>query len=206
MKYKVLKNGNNPMNTNCYLIYSEETLDGYLIDAPSKIQKFIDIIEEKQLNIKYLLLTHGHFDHIEKVDFWRNKYNLKVVAYKYCEDYLTNPDLNLSSVFGNSLTASADIYLSEERGSIDIFKYIYTPGHSYDSVIYILDNLVFCGDLIFLESVGRTDFKGSNHNDLVASIQNIIYEMDDENILLPGHGDNTKVGHEKKYNPFVACK
>lgn len=203
MKYKILKDGNNPVNCNSYLIYNVETLDAYIIDAPTKTKLFIDEINEKKLNLKYVLLTHGHWDHIMSLDFWRENYDIEVVAHKECETYLNNPKYNLSYRVMPEISTNADIYLEGESDEFDIFKYIRTPGHSFDSVSYILGNVVFCGDVIFYESVGRTDLIGSDPDDLVKSIRKKIYKFNDKTNLLPGHGQNTTVAHEKKYNPFV---
>lgn len=203
MKYKILKDGNNPVNCNSYLIYNEETKDGYIIDAPTKTEAFIKEIEEKGINLKYLLLTHGHWDHIMHLDYWRDAYDLKVVCHRKCEKYLSDPKFNMSYMHMKPIETNADIYLEEDNGSFDIFNYVYTPGHSFDSISFVLRDIVFCGDVIFYESVGRTDFLGSNHEDLINSIKNVIYKFDDNTKLLPGHGINTTVKHEKENNPFV---
>lgn len=203
MKYKILKDGNNPINCNSYLIYNEESLDAYIIDASSETKLFIDEIKNKNLNLKYLLLTHGHWDHIVAVDFWRDNYDIKVVAHKESKTYLNSPKYNLSYKVMPEISIDADKYLEGEKGEFDIFQYVRTPGHSFDSVSYILGNMVFCGDVIFHESVGRTDLIGSDASDLIKSIRQIIYKFNDKTNLLPGHGKNTTVAYEKKHNPFV---
>lgn len=203
MKLQILKDGNNPINTNSYLIYDEESKDAYIIDAPTKTKPFIDKIEKLNLNVKYLLLTHGHWDHIYHVDFWRENYGAKIVAHKLTKDYLHDISLNASGTYIPEMTTDADIYLDGDFGEFEIFKYISTPGHSYDSISIILGNIIFCGDLIFKRSIGRTDLKGCNQRDLIESIRNKIYKFSDDIKLLPGHGENTTVGEEKMYNPFV---
>lgn len=207
MGYKILKDNDNTVSTNTYLIYDENTKDAWMIDAPDKTKQFIDFINEKNLNLKYIVLTHGHWDHIKGLDFFRNKYKAKVVAFHKSLDYLENPNLNLSynNPYVDEIITKADIYLYEKEGEFDIFKYYYTPGHSYDHIIYKLDDkIVFCGDLIFYLSVGRTDFAGSSFDDLKKSILDIIYtKFDDKTLLLPGHGVTTQVEFEKMHNPFV---
>lgn len=203
MALKILKDGKNPTNTNSYLVFDDEKKFAYLIDPSNKSKLFQEKIEELNLKLKYILLTHAHWDHILKLDYWKQKYNVKVIASEFSKDYLSNPNLNLSSNIGEEIIANADIYLSGEYGKVEIFEYFYTPGHSYDSLVFKLGDVVFCGDVIFLESVGRTDFPGSNSFDLNKSIKNVIYNFNDNTILLPGHGANTTVEHEKKYNPFV---
>ena len=206
MKYSILKDGNSPVNTNTYLIYNETTKDAYIIDATTKTKKFINKIDELGLNLKYLILTHGHWDHISSAEFWRNKYGAKIVCHEYGREYLKDPKVNLSIQHSDipNYSFEPDITLEGNKGQFEIFNYFYTPGHSYDHLIYQMGNIVFSGDLIFFQSVGRTDLIGSKPRDLIESIQNIIYRaFDDETTLLPGHGPNTTVGFEKINNPWV---
>lgn len=203
MKYKILKDGINQINCNSYLIYNEEKLDAYIIDAPTKTKLFIDEIENKNLNLRYVLLTHGHWDHIVEIDFWRQEYGAKIVAHEKTRKYLNDPEYNLSYRHMPEISTDADIYIDGEKGEFDIFKFICTPGHSFDSISIILKNIIFCGDVIFYESVGRADLIGSNPQDLIKSIREVIYKFDDDTRLFPGHGQATTVGHEKINNPFV---
>ncbi|WP_311487880.1 MBL fold metallo-hydrolase [uncultured Helcococcus sp.] len=207
MKLKLLKDGNNPMNTNSYLIYDEESKNAWIIDASSDSKLFIDTIDKLGLKLNCLLLTHGHWDHIIAADFWRKNYKAKIVAHEKCKDYLTNPMLNLSGLYSDidELNLDADIYLKGDHGKFEIFEYYHTPGHSYDHLIYKLGNeLVFSGDLVFQHSVGRTDLPGSTPKDLINSIRNIFYKnCDDQAIILPGHGNNSLVKEEKENNPYV---
>lgn len=203
MKLQILKDGDNPINTNSYLLYDEESKDAYIIDAPTKTKTFIQKIDELNLNLKYLLLTHGHWDHIHYVNFWRDEYDTKIVCHRLTKDYLHDISLNGSGKYIPEITTDADIYLEGNSGEFEIFKYITTPGHSYDSISIILGDIIFCGDLIFKRSVGRTDLKGCNERELIDSIRNKIYKFPDHVKLLPGHGGNTTVGDEKLYNPYV---
>lgn len=207
MKLKLMKDGNSPVNTNSYLIYDEESKNAWIIDASTKTRPFIDKIKELDLNVKYLLLTHGHWDHIMSAEFWRNEYGAKIVAHEKGKDYLNDPEINGSSKYSQmpDYKLDADIYLQGDEGQFEIFKWFYTPGHSYDHLVYQLgENIVFSGDLIFFNSIGRTDIIGANFNDLKNSIRNIIYKkFNDKTILLPGHGNNTTVLNEKQSNPWV---
>lgn len=207
MALKIMQDGNSPVNTNTYLIWDEDTKDAWIIDASTQTKPFIDKIKEENLNVKYLMLTHGHWDHILSLDFWRDNYGAKVVAYHKSKDYLENPRINASFKYSDlpDIKTYADIYLEYEQGVFDIFEYYYTPGHAYDHLIFKLgDKLIFSGDLIFRESIGRTDIYGANFKDLKKSIQDIVYKkFDDETVLLPGHGRSTTIKHEKENNPWV---
>lgn len=207
MSLKIMQDNNSPASTNTYLIWDEDTKDAWIIDASSKTKPFIDKIEEEGLKIKYLMLTHSHWDHILSLDFWREKYGVKVVAHKNSKDYLEDSRINMSFKYSDipDISTHADIYLEGEEGNFDIFEYYYTPGHSYDHLMYKLGNkLIFSGDLIFRESIGRTDIYGAKFEDLKSSILNIVYsKFDDETILLPGHGGSTTIKHEKQNNPWI---
>lgn len=203
MAYKIIKDSSSFMGTNSYLIYEEDKKIAYIIDAASKAPKFVEIIKKYNLDLKYVFLTHGHYDHILEMDFWRNKYGAKIVCNESTKEYLEDISLNLSGILGTEFTSYADIFLKDNEGQFEIIKYIKTPGHTFDGIIYLVGNLIFSGDLIFKDSVGRTDFKGSNTQDLINSIRNIVYKFDDKTIILPGHGPSTTVGYEKINNPFV---
>ena len=207
MSLKIMQDSNSPVSTNTYLIWDEDTKDAWIIDASSETKPFIDKIEEEGLKIKYLMLTHGHWDHILSLDFWREKYGVKIVAHKNSKDYLEDARINMSFKYSDipDISTYADIYLEGGEGVFDIFEYYYTPGHSYDHLMYKLgDKLIFSGDLIFRESIGRTDIYGANFEDLKSSILNIVYKkFDDETILLPGHGGSTTIKHEKQNNPWI---
>lgn len=210
MNLKLMKDGNSPAGTNTYLIYDEESKDAWIIDASTETKPFIDKINELGLNLKYVLLTHGHWDHIMSVEFWREKYSAKIVAHSKGKDYLNDPEINGSFKYSDmpDYSFDADIYLDDEKGTFEIFKYFYTPGHSYDHLVYQLgDQIVFSGDLLFKGTIGRTDLIGSNFSDLKDSVYNVMYkEFNDETILLPGHGDSTTIGYEKKNNPWVSIE
>lgn len=207
MSLKIMQDGNSPVNTNTYLIWDEDSKDAWIIDASTETKPFIDKIEDEGLKVKYLMLTHGHWDHILSLDFWRDKYGAKVVAHELSKDYLEDPRINASFKYSDlpDISTHADIYLEGEEGVFDIFEYYHTPGHAYDHLMYKLGNkLIFSGDLIFRESIGRTDIYGANFKDLKNSIQNIVYKkFDDETVLLPGHGGSTTIKHEKQNNPWI---
>ena len=199
---RILIDNNNPMATNGYMVIDDDK-SAYIIDAPSSLSSFQKIIEEEQLDLKYILLTHGHYDHVLGLKELRSKYNAKIVAHRREEELLKDPNLNLSTIIGSSISVDADIYLEDQKGQFELFEYRLTPGHTKGSVTFIIDNYAFTGDLIFRDSIGRTDFPGGSFSELSKAVNESIFTLDDEAILLPGHGPKTQVAYERENNPFL---
>lgn len=195
------------MGVNCYLI--SKNSDAILIDAsfnPSIIEEYID---SNNFNLKGILLTHAHFDHIGGLEQIRNKYKASVYVHEKERDWLTNPSLNGSDsfpYFGNVTSRPSENLISKENIlEIDDFhiKVIHTPGHTPGSITYKINNWLFTGDTLFNHSIGRTDFVGGNQVQLINSIKKKIFIFTDKTIVLPGHGEQTTIGEEKKNNPFL---
>lgn len=201
---RVVKDFYNTYGTNSYLIYDEDSKEAYIIDAPSMVLEFDKIIKEKKLNVSYLLLTHGHYDHIVYANELRDKYGLKIVAHEKEKGLLEDSSLNLSKMFkGIDLTVKADIFLKDDGNFENKFDYIWSPGHTMGGVSYIIDGKIFTGDSIFKESIGRTDFPTGDYNLLINTIVTKLLTLDDDMLIYPGHGPNTRVSYEKQYNPFI---
>ena len=161
------------LETNCYLLIKDN--DCLVIDPGDEYKKIVNEIND--LSCKGILLTHHHFDHVGAVDDLVNKYNVLVYDKNNLKEGINN-------IFGFS------------------FEVIYNPGHTDDSISFYFkeDNLLFSGDFIFKGSIGRTDI-GGNYSDMINSI-NKIKNYDNNIIIKPGHGEETKLGDEIKYNPF----
>ena len=205
MTVKTFSNYYNGENT--YLICDEITKNGAVIYPGFNESSIHEYIKENCVNLKYIILTHCHYDHISDVSEFKKKYNAKIVCSKSCADNLSNPNVNLSEAgLGYKLSENADIVLEDnETFKIDSvsLKCIYTPGHTSCSVCYICDNRVFSGDTLFLRSVGRCDLPTGNQHELEVSLKNKVYKLSDELEVCPGHGNVTTIGYEKKYNLFI---
>ena len=156
----------------------------------------------------WILLTHGHFDHIMAADEVRKKYNIPIYASEKEETTLLNPKVNLS-VFGHgSCTLDADVYLKDlqvvELAGFSV-QMIETPGHTVGSCCYYLkeEGVLFSGDTVFQGSVGRTDFPEGSTAAIVRSLHRLLDTLPDETEVYPGHDASTTIGYEKRYNPFV---
>jgi hydroxyacylglutathione hydrolase len=196
------------MSTNCYLVINEETKETIVIDPGDQAEKMKELIQEKGLVPVGILLTHGHFDHIMAVPDLVNTYGIKVFAASPEDTLLSDDKLNSSAMIRRRFTLSADILLEDEEkldlGGIS-FKTIYTPGHTSGGICYYIENekVIFTGDTLFFESVGRTDFPTGDMRSLLHSIEQRLLVLPEEVKVYPGHGETTSIGHEKKNNPFI---
>lgn len=192
------------MKTNCYMILTEKS--AIVIDPgvnSSTVEDFLNQHKEKE---RIILLTHGHFDHIGGALELHRLTGVNIAIGALEEEFLCNNELNLSNHFRPILEPfNADIRLSDGQilnvGDLEI-KVIATPGHSKGSVVCLLGNILFSGDTLFLETVGRTDLPTSSFEDLKKSVKKL-YQLDDDVTVYPGHGDSTSIAHEKKYNNCI---
>ncbi len=194
--------------TNCYFVYREGTSDVIFFDPADKGEYIYETLKDKGLNVKGILLTHGHFDHIWGTNKLRELSGAPIYAYEVekalCEDAVTN----VSDQAGRPYTVVPDRYLKdgEEITIADMTcRLIATPGHTVGSCCYYFeeDGLLLAGDTLFQESVGRTDLPTGSMSALVRSIREKLFVLPDETKVYPGHGEATTIGDEKKYNPFV---
>jgi len=203
---KVIKKSLGQMGTNCYVFWDEKSLEAAVIDPGFEDQRIVEIIEKNKLKVKYILLTHGHFDHIGGVSQIKDLTGAKVLININDADCLTNADRNLSTMIGMPFDlAPADGYLSEgeniQIGDMNV-QVFYTPGHSKGGVCFLVGDTLFAGDTLFNTSIGRTDFLDGDLAELLSGVQKKLLVLDDKTKVLPGHGENTTIGYEKTHNPF----
>ncbi len=187
------------MDQNCYLI--TENGVGILIDPG--LDTFKIIKETEDISINYILLTHCHFDHLLSLNEIGGE--KKVVGTKNCSFNMIRPEISLASP-EILPKASCDIEMEDgEEMDFDGIKVkcIHTPGHTNGSCCYLIENNLFSGDTLFMQSIGRCDLPTGNFKEIEKSIRNKIYSLDDETIVYPGHGLKTTVGYEKKHNGYV---
>lgn len=192
------------LETNCYVVYSEN--EAVIIDPAQNARKLINFCREKGLTIKYIVLTHGHFDHMGAAEELRETGAL-IVCHTLEKEALKNPGINLSGGFGfGEMRIDADILVSENEeisfGNTAL-KVLHTPGHTVGSMSLYAPGVVFTGDALFEGSIGRTDFPGGSFNTLISSIKEKLFSLPDETKVFPGHGGPTTIGTEKRYNFYV---
>lgn len=199
-----------PLQTNSYLLY-DESKQCIIFDPGSEGARLNKIIKDKQLTPLAILLTHAHFDHIGAVDDVREKWDIPVYIHKREKLWLEDPSLNGSSHFlqGDLISARPADHLLGEEGKLTIgpftFEVFETPGHSPGSVSFYLASIgvVFSGDALFYGSIGRTDLRGGNHEQLLTSIRTRLLTLPEDTIVLSGHGPETLIEQEMKHNPFL---
>lgn len=198
-----------PVQTNCYFAYNVDTLGCVIVDPGDESDKIIKYIENKQLKPEAILLTHGHFDHIGAVSDLRKKYGVKVYAADKERDTLSDINLNLSSQFmGNHMSIEADEWMQDGQEIEllgDTVRCILTPGHTVGGMCYyfVKNGLLFSGDTLFQQSVGRTDFPGGSMSQIIQSIRTKLFVLPDFVRVYPGHGMMTSIQEEKMLNPFA---
>jgi len=195
-----------------YVVHRKDEKDCFVIDPGLEPELFLELFERKGLNPIALLVTHGHGDHIGGIAAIRKKWkSAKIYIGELDADKLTNPKKNLSLDFGFGLTMpKADVLLNDgdtlELAGISI-EVRHVPGHSKGHVVYWISaepkGMVFVGDVIFLGSIGRSDFPDSEPAIQIPMIRSKILTLPDDTIIYPGHGDSTTVGEERKSNPFL---
>ena len=187
-------------DANCYILVDEQTKECGIIDAGGDADRIEAAIESMNGKPKYLLLTHGHFDHVGGVEEICSRYNIPFYISKTDEEYMEKDN----SVFGTLPKASS--YLKEgdiiKLGANDI-RVIETPGHTKGGLCFLTDKNVFTGDTLFQGSVGRTDFIGGDMNEIISSIKNKLLPLGDDVVVYPGHGPSSSIGFEKIRNPYL---
>ena len=194
--------------TNCYFIFREGSEDVIVFDPADSGDYLYEKLSEKGFKVGAIMLTHGHFDHIFGVKALKEKSGALVYAYKDEEILLSDVKLNLSLSVGRGITVTPDVLLKDGE-ELDLcgikIKVIFTPGHTEGSCCFYVEEagILVAGDTLFYESVGRCDLPTGSGMTLERSVKEKIFTLPPETVCYPGHGDETSVSHEMKYNPFL---
>lgn len=195
------------LETNCYIIYCQETLECAVIDPGAEADKIVRLISGKDLRPTVLLNTHGHIDHIGANKDIKEKFNIPLYIHESDSPMLEMVQQSELSFFLKAKDSPPADYFLKDGDSIMVgqssLNVIHTPGHSLGSVSFTGDGFVLSGDTLFCGGVGRTDFPGGSWDELIRSIKNKILTMSENTLILPGHGPSTTVGREKSSNPFI---
>ncbi|MDR1958467.1 MAG: MBL fold metallo-hydrolase [Planctomycetaceae bacterium] len=197
---------------NTYILRKTDSADCILIDPGFDSEQLVGFLKQNRLNPVAIFVTHGHIDHIAGISAVKEEWkNCTIYVSKWDAYKLTDPIGNLSATFGFPLKApDADILLRDGEkisiAGIEIESHL-LPGHSAGHFIYSihLDEgvVIFSGDTIFMDSIGRHDFPDGNYDALITGIRDKILTLSEEAVLYPGHGPKTTVGRERRYNPFL---
>jgi glyoxylase-like metal-dependent hydrolase (beta-lactamase superfamily II) len=198
--------------SNSYVVRQNESAsDCVIVDAGLDAQDLVAFLESHQLRPVAVVLTHGHIDHIEGLGLLRQRFpTVKVYIHKLDAHFLTDPDANLSSLAGGDfVTGQADVLLEDgqviEEAGIRL-SVLHTPGHTPGGICLCAqqEGVLFSGDTLFADSVGRTDFPGGSMEQLLAGIRDKLLTLPDQTVVHPGHGGRTTIAREKRCNPFLA--
>ena len=207
MKITCMPSG--PLGVNTYLVVDENTKEGFIVDPGGYNPKLTKKVSDEGIEIKYIVLTHGHADHISGVNEHLDDFpDAKVVVHTNEKPMLEDPRENQSLMFGSAQTVKGDIFVNDgdelEVGNLKL-KFIFTPGHTPGGMcIYVeSEDVLFSGDTLFRQSIGRTDFPGGSFRDLADAVHTKLFILPDQTVVLPGHMGQTSIGFEKENNPFV---
>ena len=191
-----------PVQTNCYIVFDDEIKKAVIIDPADEAEYLISGLGQLKVQLCAILLTHGHFDHIQAVPEIKEKFSVPVYVHRADEEALKDPGM-----FG---MPSVKIFLKEDdvrlNGGETVefpgmkFKVIHTPGHTKGSVCYYMEDagILFSGDTLFCHSWGRTDFPGGSEKEIFESIREKLLPLPEETLVLPGHDSATTIKEERK--------
>ena len=195
------------MGVNCYV--TGEKNEAIIIDPGASAEKILGVLEYNNIKVKYIVLTHCHFDHILAVNEIKEKTGAKIVASKKECENLKNPDINMTGMYSRKpLSIVPDVLVSDDdkitSGSYE-YTVIETPGHTSGGICLYCkeENNLFSGDTLFCTSIGRCDLPTGEYDTLINSIKTKLLCLPDNTNVFPGHEDTTTVLYEKRNNPYL---
>ena len=197
-----------PFGTNCYLVASEQTRDGMVIDPAGDAPRIISNIRELDLKIGLIVATHTHPDHIGAIGYVAEYTGANFAVHTAEAEIMRRYDFSQFSAFDptfkqppppDRLLKDSDIIIVGDLK----FRVLHTPGHSAGGICLLGHGAVFSGDALFNMGIGRTDGPGGDYNLLISSIRNKLLVLPEQTVVLPGHGPKTTIGRERRSNPFL---
>lgn len=196
-----------PIMANCFIVGCENTREAAVIDPGDDADRILMKLAEHELSVKYLINTHGHFDHVSANKRMKEATGAQIAIHREDEPML-NQLSQSARMFGlqSENSPPADIYLNDgdeiKFGEITL-RVIHTPGHSRGGVCLYTKGHLFAGDTLFAGSIGRTDLGGGDYDTLISSIKNKLLGFDEKTLVYTGHGPETTIGRERAMNPFL---
>lgn len=197
-----------PLATNCYIVGSESSKEGMIIDPGAEANQILSSVKGSGLDIKFIVLTHSHIDHIGALKEIKGATGAEVAIHTDDAQALKGQEPSLGAMFGFSYPSPPppDRLLGDGE-SIDIgdlrFSVLHTPGHTPGGICLLGEGIVFSGDTLFNYGVGRADLPGGSYSQLMDSISTKLMTLPDTTIVYPGHGPDTTIGTERQGNPFL---
>lgn len=192
---------------NCYVFADDKTDQAIVVDPGGDVDKIIEVLENKDLKLNYIILTHGHGDHIGGVEELKEKTAAPIYIHKDDAYMLRDANVNHStSIVGSKVEIEPD-HLLEDGDVLNLgelkLNFIHTPGHTKGGMCIAVENALFTGDTLFANSIGRTDLEGGNQEELIDSIKNKLFVLNEELTVFPGHGPASTLRIEKATNPYI---
>ena len=205
MEVKILSSSRYVLTSNCYGILTEKA--AVVVDCGKCSPAIVEFLNSNADKSRIILLTHAHFDHIGGAEELREKTGVPIAIGKTEAVRLSDPAYNLSGRFGKPIHPfKADYEIEDEQtvtvGDLKIKAYE-MPGHTKGSMVYLAGNNLFSGDTLFAGSIGRTDFLSGNADEMMASLERMMWLFDESVKVYPGHDEMTTVGDEKANNPYL---
>ncbi|MHB8156271.1 MAG: MBL fold metallo-hydrolase [Desulfocucumaceae bacterium] len=195
------------MDNNCYILGCEKTLEAVVVDPGAEGGKILRKLESLKLNCRYVILTHGHADHLGALGEVLKATGAQVMIHKEDADMLTSPGKNLSMFIGMTLKFKGPDRVLQDGDKVMVgeeqLEIMHTPGHTQGGICIFADGRLITGDTLFAGSIGRSDFPGGNHDQMIEAIKKKIMVYPPETPVYPGHGPASTVGQEARYNPFL---
>jgi glyoxylase-like metal-dependent hydrolase (beta-lactamase superfamily II) len=195
------------MEVNCYIVAPGENSSAIIIDPGSEARKIKRVLDKHRLRPALIINTHGHYDHIGS----DNEFGVPVYIHKQDVPLLKEPQLNLSGLFALPYSVKSEIRILEDNQNIELqnlqLKVLHMPGHTPGGIalqmIKPTDKIIFTGDTLFCQGIGRSDLAGGDESLLIKSIKEKLLVLTDDTVIYPGHGPSSTIGEEKKHNPFL---
>jgi hydroxyacylglutathione hydrolase len=194
---------------NCYIVASSETSQGMIIDPGADADTIMRTVQQAELSISIIVITHAHMDHVGALREVQQKTSARFAVHEAEKGFVFSAPMRMLTSLGVSPVKSPPNpdRLLNDGDVIDIgdlhFKVLYTPGHSSGGICLLGHGVVFSGDTLFKLGIGRTDFPGMSHERLIKSISEKLMVLPDETVVYPGHGPPTTIGDERRGNPFL---
>jgi glyoxylase-like metal-dependent hydrolase (beta-lactamase superfamily II) len=195
-----------PFAANCYLVACERTKEAVIIDPGAEARHIVGQVAKDGVQVRYIINTHGHVDHVGANEEVRQALGVPILIHEQDAGMCKKPHASLSAFVGKMKLAEPDRHLKggEKITVGDLsFEVIETPGHTRGCITLAAPGALFTGDTLFAGSIGRTDLPGGSFREIISSIKEKLLVFPDDTKVYPGHGPESTIGEEKRYNPFL---